>query len=161
MASMSDHIVELYEKSVDDEYERKILHQSSTIANYITGYSTIIAAAIVAWFLPGKAAYLSFLFPLAVFVGQQMGQRWMRQRVPAPRAVLPSTPVLLLMVPITGLWVGGLLYNTTDNNAWSWIGAIVGAVVGGVASFFYMKKNQQHNRNLDEERLAAADPDDY
>ena len=62
--NLGDRLVAQYERAADDEYERLVVHQASTVAVQVRNSITMICLAILGWVLPGKLVWWSLLLSL-------------------------------------------------------------------------------------------------
>lgn len=131
--SYLDKILDRYNHSVDDEYEREILHQSSSIALHLLAYSMIVVGAILAWVIPGPASLWSMLVFWPVVVCSGIASVWMKKRAPRPRSIKFLGSEIAFMVIVMAAWLGGVWVNVFDAHLASGLGLIGGGLVGGIA----------------------------
>lgn len=156
-----DKILDRYNHSVDDEYEREILHQSSSIALHLLAYSMIVVGAILAWVIPGPASLWSMLVFWPVIVCSVIASAWMKKRAPRPRSITFLGSEIAFMVVVMAVWLGGVWVNAFEAHLASGFGLIgggvVGAIVGGVATGVALKKARAKDEQRFEEENDAED----
>ena len=64
----TDQLIDRYDQTVDDEYERLVLRRASSVSVRAIYLVTLILMAVLAWVLPGLHSLWAFtlLLPLAV-----------------------------------------------------------------------------------------------
>ncbi len=154
--SYSDKILERYDASVDDEFEREMLYRSTAISYTWSVWLLYIALVVLAWVLPGAYSLLMILPLLAFVVAMLIGDSWLRKRAPYPRLNGYSTTEKILMVVISLAMVGGVIWNLSSlmDSGFS-IGGIVGAAIGIGAAIYILKYLSTRQHRKDRERLDA------
>nr|WP_120492124.1 hypothetical protein [Corynebacterium lactis] len=158
--SYADSVIDRYEATVDDEYQRMLLHQSSTVAFTALMWLSYILAVALIWALPGPnmeiAAMVMFVLPL---LGLIVGQWWLRRRVPLPRVNKISIGEIIALVLILALFIGGMARSRMMVGS-ELAGYLTGSVVGvgmGLAlvlvifKIIYPMIRQRDQRRLDRE----------
>lgn len=153
--SYADTFVERVGKTVDDEYQERIVHQAYTVTWRYSYFATLIAAVVLAWALPGKLSLWSAMVLLPLAVSGVAGDRWMKRYSPRPRA-LNMTRVEGVVVGVLMLvWIVGVLLSVQSGDssmAWGVVtGGIVGAIIGFPVAAWWLKRA----RVADEQRLDA------
>lgn len=154
--SYNDKILERYDASMDDEFEREMLYRSMAISYTWAIWMLYIAIVVLAWALPGVYSLFALLPLLGFLVAMLIGDSWLRKRAPYPRLNGYSTLEKLFMVVISLAMVGGVIWNLSSlmDSGFS-IGGIVGAVIGIGVAVFILKYLTTHQRRKDRERLDA------
>lgn len=154
--SFNDKILERYDTSVDDEFERETLYRSMAISYAWAINLTFVACAILAWVLPGLYSMWAVL-PMAFLIfAMATGDRWRRQRTPSPRPTPYSKIEYVLIALVSLLVISGVYKNTlgiVDSDISR--GFLIGGVMSVVCSIFIMKNISIKQRQRDRERLDA------
>lgn len=145
-----------YDNTVDDEYERQLLHRSSTVTFYAAMWLSFVGGAVLAWALPGNSALWSALLLFIPAAAQAIGTRWLRRHVPAPRFAKLSTGEWFALVVILAIWLTGLTVNVWDSSLPAATGALVGAIIGGGLAVFLGPRITRWRRNRDTAKLDAT-----
>lgn len=150
--SYNDATLQYFDKSVDDEYERAMLHRSSTVSMYLMIWFSFAAGALLAWVLPGLLSFWSMLLFLPPLLGNLLGERWLKQH--APRPAYPGLPRRdwAILIPILLIWLGGIFYNVFEGTAPA-LSMVIGGIFGGLFANWFIKKHNARNRQRDAERL--------
>lgn len=153
--SINNRIVQRTDALYADEFERALAHRSSTVQLFWTSYASIGLAPIMAWYIDGPAAILSFLPLLPPVIGGAIGSQWLRKRVPAPaksglKDVFPIEWAWTVAVIVA--WIAGLSHSQGEDFS---IGSIVGAVMGAVLVAYFAPKLAKHRHEKDVARLNA------
>lgn len=162
--SFNDSLIQRFEDTVDDEYQRIIVHQSSTVSLNAMMWANFVAAAVLVWVFPSPQTRLitmvMFLTPL---VGALVGQRWLRKRIPTPRAnKLTRWEVIGLAVVIVAWISGTAMAEGADlpETAGYFSGALMGALCGIAIAAFLFKVLVPKIRQRDQKRLDKQYGDD-
>lgn len=151
----NDTIIAKADATVDDEFERDMLHRSSTVSWNWSVYLTFAAGAAMAWIAQGPASLASLILLLPPVVGHAVGVHWLRQRVPHPRqAVVTGTDWGIIGIFIV-VWVAGIAVRGFGGAPSFILGAAGGAVVGLLLVVFFLARTPKV-RATDEERLAEG-----
>ena len=155
--SYADSLINRYEATVDDEYQRMLLHQSSTVAFTAMMWLCYILAVVLIWAMPGRnmeiVAIALFLIPLLALV---VGQNWLRRKVPLPRISRLSKGEVVALVIVFALWVGGIARSRGTNGeelVGYLVGSLIGAGVGIGIVLFIFKVVYPAVRGHDQRRL--------
>lgn len=155
----TDQLIDRYDQTVDDEYERLVLHRASSVSVRAIYFVTLILMAVLAWVLPGLHSLWAFTLLLPLAVGEFVAQRWMSTRTARPRALEPTPGEIVfiavtLMIAILGYGHGaGML--TPGFIA----GALAGGTIGMMGGILAVRKRMSDRREKDTARL-NADLDD-
>lgn len=154
--SYNDKILERYDASMDDEFEREMLYRSMAISYAWSIWLLYIALVVLAWVLPGAYSLLAMLPFFSFVIAMSIGDGWLRKRAPYPRLNGYSTTEKIFMVVISLALVGGVIWNLSSlmDKSFS-IGGLVGAVAGIGVAIFMLKYLTTHQRRRDRERLDA------
>lgn len=125
------HVLNNYDNSVDDEYERQLLHRSSTVTFYAITWLSFLGGAVLAWALPGTYALWSAILLFIPAAGQAIGTWWLRKQTAAPRFTKLSPGEWFAIIVILGVWLAGLTVNVWDGSSSAAVGALIGGIVGG------------------------------
>lgn len=155
--SYADSVIQRYEATVDDEYQRMLLHQSSTVGFTAMMWLCYMLAVVLIWAMPGQnmeaAAVAIFLVPLLALL---IGQGWLRKRIPLPRINRVSKGEAAALCVVILLWIAGIARSRMMIGmelAGYLAGAIVGAGMGLAAVFFTFKVVYPAVRDRDQRRL--------
>lgn len=162
--SYADSVITRYEATVDDEYQRMLLHQSSTIGFTAMMWLCYLLAVVLIWAMPGQnmetVAVAIFLVPLLALL---IGQSWLRKKVPLPRINRVSKGEMAALGVILLLWVGGIARSRTmigTELAGYLTGAVVGAGIGIAIVLLIFKVVYPAVRDRDQRRLDRELDDD-
>lgn len=162
--SYADSVIHRYEATVDDEYQRMLLHQSSTVGFTAMMWLCYLLAVVLIWAMPGQnmetAAVAIFLVPLLALL---IGQGWLRKRIPLPRINRISKGEAVALGVIISLWIAGLARSQMMIGmelAGYLTGAIVGVGIGLAAVLFAFKVIYPAVRDRDQRRLDRELDDD-
>lgn len=153
--SFNEKILNDYDESVDDEYEREVLYRATAISYVWTMNLMFIASAVLAWVLPEMYSMWAVM-PMGVLIfAMAVRDSWLRKRVPSPRPTQHSLWKLLTVI-VSVMVVGGIYWNTLDvvDHDFS-RGLLVGGVIGIVVVLVLASKISAHQRQRDRERLDA------
>ena len=70
----NDATLHYFDASVDDEYERTMLHRSSTVSMYLMIWFTFTIGAVLAWVLPGLLSLWSVVMFLPPLLANLLGE---------------------------------------------------------------------------------------
>lgn len=154
--SYNNKILERYDASMDDEFERQMLYHSMAISYTWSIWMLYITIVVLAWVLPGTYSLLAMLPLLGFVIAMLIGDVWLRKHAPYPRLNGYSTAEKVLMVVISLAMVGGIIWNLSSlmDKDFS-VGGLMGAVVGIGAAVFMLKYLSTHQRRKNRERLDA------
>ena len=163
--SYLDSVLQRYNNAVDDEYEREIMHQSSTLALHLMTYVTVLMAAILAWVIPGPQSLWSLLLILTAPICSFIAGRWMSKRAPRPSSLKTNGFEMAFLIIVIAVWIAGIWVNAYEAEISSGIGLICGGVVGGiaggVAAQFALKKTRAMDMKRLDAELDEADADEF
>ncbi|MFW0111165.1 hypothetical protein [Rothia sp. CCM 9416] len=154
--SINQRILDRYDASMDDEFERQALYRAIAIS-----YAWVInlmfgACAVLAWVLPGWYAMWAVL-PLGVLIfSMTIRDFWLRQHAPRPRITPYSKVGLVFALVVSMLMMSGIYRNIlglVDPDMSR--GMIVGGVVGAIGSLFVLRDISTKQRQRDRQRLDA------
>lgn len=158
--TLTDNLLDRVEATVDDEYQRAVLHKGSTVSLYYGAYLSVFLGAALAWLVPADRAYVPLLAIVPPVVGSIIGTAWVKRRVPRPRLARPGPLEVAVAIVATGIWLAGIQFNRPDGDLQTALGLVTGAIVGGVIAFFAIRVFTREARERDEERLDAEFGDD-
>ncbi|GAB3939639.1 hypothetical protein [Corynebacterium tapiri] len=149
-----DSIVKRYDAAVDDERERQLLHQSSTVYVRVHAFATMATFAIMCWILPDAYSAAALLLLLPIIVAELAGVFWLRKRMPypGPLKVLPiewATCAAFILIAV----VGYMVRSNAGSPDWS-VG--LGAVVGAIAAALFVPRFAKRMRRRDQRRVDAS-----
>ena len=162
--SYADVVIEHADATVDDEYQRMLLHKSYTYGFTMTMWANYVLATVLIWLIPEpKMVGVTVAIILMPLVGLLFSQRWLRRQVPMPKINGLTRGEIAAVVVVIGLWLigfirvqmlseasaGGALSETWGSIA----GAVGGAVVGLAFVYFLFKVVWPAARNRDQHRL--------
>lgn len=157
--SIADKFAELAfdfaRRSSDDEYQEDIWYKSAAVSYFTFPLSLYSLGAVLAWALPSYYTLLSVLIIFPLIFAEMVGQAWMRERAPRPRAHINSTFMKITTIPLIAMFFGIAfrLANAGDGDmAW---GVIIGAGVGGAAAAYFTPRMLAAVRKKDEDRFDA------
>ncbi|GAB2508376.1 hypothetical protein CATRI_04740 [Corynebacterium atrinae] len=151
--SYSDDIIAQADASVDDEFERQMLHKSSTVTVKWMSWAILVTAAMLAWVLDGlDTLWTALIFP-APLVASWIGLAWLRKSVPAPRPVPLSRIDWIALIFIIVIWLAGIAVKGFGSSLAFTVGAAVGAILGLLAAVFLASRIPARQRRKDIQRL--------
>lgn len=162
--SYADVVIERSDATVDDEYQRALLHKSYTYGFTMLMWANYVLAAVLVWLIPEqKMLFVTVAIIVMPLVGLMFSQRWLRRQVPMPRVNGLTKGEIAAMVVIIGLWMVGdlriqMLSEADSGGSWvsslSYIlGVVVGVAVGLAFVYFLFKVVWPAIRNRDQRRL--------
>lgn len=151
--SYSDAIIDQADASVDDEFERQMLHKSSTVTVKWMSWSILLTAAMLAWALQGPDTLWTVLICLAPLVATWIGVAWLRKSVPTPRPVALSRIEWVALILIIVVWLAGIAVRGFGSSPSFTIAAAVGAMFGLLATIFLASYIPTRQRRKDIQRL--------
>lgn len=151
----NDATLHYFDASVDDEYERSMLHRSSTISMYLMIWFTFTVGAVLAWVLPGLLSLWSVVVFLPPLLANLLGEHWLKQHTPRPN--YPELPRRdwAIGIPIAAIWMAGVTYNAFDTTVIAIVAMVAGGILGGFLASRSIMKHNARNRQKDTERLNA------
>ena len=161
--SLGDRLVARSEATVDDEFERAVLHRSSSIASQVAIVTALVVMAVLAWVLPGWHSLWSMLLLAPAVIGEIVSQSWMRAQVASPRAAGVGVAGKIFLVVLIIVWAAGLQFRiggvTGDFASGFGDGALVGGLIGLAFGLMFLPRLFNRTRAKDAERLAATEED--
>lgn len=151
--SYNDTIIANADATVDDEFERDMLHRSSTVAWNWTAYLIFAAGAAMAWIADGIASIASLIVLLPPLIGHIISNRWLRQRIPHPRQAATTSVDWVVIGVFIVVWIAGVAFRGYGGSLSFILGAAVGSVAGLLLVAFFLARTPKV-RAADEERLA-------
>ncbi|MBM7052296.1 hypothetical protein [Rothia sp. ZJ1223] len=147
--SYNDKILERYDTSMDDEFEREVLYRSIAISYTWLTFGVSVVSVILAWVLPGLYSLLSALPMALIGLTHSIGESWLRERAPVPR-VNSSSGEYLLMFLLALAWVSGAIFRSfTVLGLWGLPGYLmmIGfATIGSALTLYSYKKRREDDR---------------
>ena len=154
--SINQKILDRYDASMDDEFERQVLYRAIAIS-----YDWVInlmfgTCSVLAWVLPGVYAMWTVL-PMGVLIfSMAIRDFWLRQYAPTPRITPYSKLGWVFAVVVSILIMSGIYRNTLGLvDPGMSRGMIVGGVVGAIGSLFVLRDISTKQRQRDRQRLDA------
>lgn len=83
--SINDKIIARANSLYQDEFERFQAAKAVTISYFWTTYGILALAPILAWCLPASHAAISYIVLFPVFVGNSIGNLWLKKTVTRPK----------------------------------------------------------------------------
>ncbi|KQB83726.1 sulfite exporter TauE/SafE family protein [Corynebacterium oculi] len=148
--SYADFVIQRNENLVDDEFERAMLHKSSTVALAYNDWLCLGSAVVLAWLLPGHYAYASLLAIIPMAFSQIIGVMWLRRSTPRPRSSMPSQKeIILQLLAFSAIVVGVFQSAGWPKDPFSFIIPCI----GGLAGTYYAYKRSEERREKDRRAL--------
>lgn len=151
----TDQLIERYDQTVDDEYERLVLHRASSVAIRAVYFVTLELIAVLAWALPGLYSLWAFALLLPLGAGELVAQRWMSARTARPRALEPTPAEIVFIVVALTIALFGYGHGAGMLNTGFIIGALVGGAIGIAAGVVSVRRRMARRRENDTARLNA------
>lgn len=153
--SYNDKILERFDASVDDEFERDMLYRSMAISYHWLIYGVFAIGVVLAWVLPGLYSVFSALPVGVIGIAAGFGDSWLRHRVPVPRLNTPTSEYAVMVV-LALTWVAGVIFRSFSvlglADLPGYLLMLGFAVVGsGVTIYNYKKQRQRDRTRLDAE----------
>ena len=151
--SYNDATLHYFDASVDDEYERTMLHRSSTVSMYLMIWFNFTVGAVLAWVLPGVLSLWSALLFLPPLLSNLIGEHWLKRHTPRPN--YPGLPRRdwAIGIPVLLIWMAGIAHNAFDGITGPTWAMIAGGILGGILAHWATTKHNARNRRKDTERL--------
>lgn len=162
MSYHDDYIAKI-DATVDDEYQRMLLHQSMTVSFNALMWLTFIAGAVVLWLFPSEKTILIWTIMMTLpGLSIVVGYGWLRKKTPMPRVNRLTTGEKVGIVAI-GIASAGGVVNARAGGDWGnatglleqGIGIIVGLVFGFAVALIILKSWVPRMRRRDEKRFDA------
>lgn len=134
----------------EDEYQERTLLRAMTIAYYTIPISNYTIGAILAWCLPGKLAFFSFLLLAPLIISEFFANSWIKGKMPRPKAQTNRAYFIASVIPCVA-WVAGMSYNLPYPG-----GFISGAVIGMVAAAIVLPPFLAHRNAKDKKRIESS-----
>ena len=150
--NLGDRLVAQYERAADDEYERLVVHQASTVAVQVRNSITMICLAILGWVLPGKLVWWSLLLLVPVVGGELLSFFWYRRKIAMPRAIAYPWQVNLVFLILLVVWGTGVGFNTGVPFA-----TAIGGAIGFAVALIVVPLALMHRRERD---IVSCEGDD-
>ncbi|OFN75574.1 MULTISPECIES: hypothetical protein [unclassified Corynebacterium] len=153
--ALANYTLREIDRASHDEFERETCYKALAISASPTMFLELVAAAILAWVLPGQMSMLCFLAIAPSVIGNAIGTAWLRKRVATPLAGRNWAAMAVYFIPVIAIFTG-VAYNAyapaDGHNPTAYLaGTAVGAVSVLVLAPFI--RRLQHRR--DQERLDA------
>lgn len=152
----ADTTLQKYDEAVDDEFERQLLHRSSTVTAQSSMWLCFLVGAILAWALPGDHSLWSALLLLIPAASQVLGQNWLKRQTARARFIELSRTDWFLMTALILAWLAGLAFNYWNGSIAAATGGLVGSLAGGGLALWLGPKAQRKRRMQDIARINAG-----
>ncbi|MDR7329023.1 hypothetical protein [Corynebacterium guangdongense] len=157
--SIGDHLIARADATVDDEFERAILHRSASVYAHVTVIVSMACMVVLAWALPGWLSLWSTLLAAPMLLAEFTSQAWLRGQIASPRARRVDAATVVTSFVFALAWAGGVQYRTAGLAEGFGAGGITGAVFGVAFALVLIPRLLQRTRTKDAERLAAGEED--
>lgn len=153
--ALANYTLNEIERASHDEFERETFYKAYAISATPTLFLELVAAAILAWVLPGQMSMLCFLVIVPSVLGNTIGTTWLRKRVATPPVGRTWSAMAIYLIPIIAM-IAGIAFNAyapaDGHNPSAYLaGAAVGAITVLILAPFI--RRYQHRR--DQARLDA------
>ena len=149
--AIANYALNEIERASRDEFERETFYKAYAVSATPTRFLEIIAAAILAWVLPGNMSMLCFLAIAPPMIGNLFGTAWLRKRVATPPVGRIWPAMTVYLIPLIVMFAG-IAHNAYASDSTSYL---VGAGAGVTAAIIFTPflRRRQHQR--DQARLDA------
>lgn len=161
--SINQKILDRYDASMDDEFERQVLYRAIAISYAWAAYSAFAVGAVLAWVLPGFYSLWAFLPIFILLLPEAVSTAWLRARVPYPRVsfkTVSAGEVIYLVVCSLILVAGIAVHLSSVFGVEFSIGlaaGIPGGALAGLGVFFLLKKLRDRDRQRLDAQLGEDD----
>lgn len=162
--SYADVVIERTDATVDDEYQRSLLHKSYTYGFTMLTWANYALAAVLIWLIPEeKMFYATVAINMMPLFASKFPQQWLRHRVPLRRVNSLTKTEAAALIVILCLWLSGVarMRWIVNDDALGHIVSIIIGIIAGLAFVYFLFKviwsaarnrDQRHlDRELDEE----------
>lgn len=149
-----NRIITTVDATVDDEYERSVLHRSASIYARMIIWSTFVLMMVLAWVLPGWHSLWAAALIIPLLISEGVAQAWMRAHVAAPRPYRLDAQAVIGLIVVVIVMAAGIAYNTADAAGSFGPGVLIGGAVGVVAGLIIVPWAMRRARSRDNERFA-------
>lgn len=153
--ALANYTLNEIERASHDEFERETFYKAYAISATPTLFLELVAAAILAWVLPGKMSMLCFLAIVPSVFGSSIGTAWLRKRVATPLVGRNWSAMAVYLIPAIAMFAG-IAYNAyAPADGHNLTAYLVGTAVGAIAVLILAPfiRRLQHRR--DQARLDA------
>ncbi|OFO17637.1 hypothetical protein HMPREF3056_12790 [Corynebacterium sp. HMSC056F09] len=149
--ALANYTLREIDRASRDEFERETFYKAYAIAAPPAQFLEIVAAATLAWVLPGKMSMLCFLAIAPSIIGNLFGTAWLRKRVATPSVGRNWSAMTVDLIPLIVMFVG-IAHNAYAPDSTSYL---IGAGAGVTAAIIFTPflRRRQHQR--DQARLDA------
>lgn len=149
--ALANYTLNEIERASHDEFERETFYKAYAISATPTLFLELVAAAILAWVLPGKMSMLCFLAIAPSVFGSSIGGAWLRKRVATPSVGRNWSAMTVYLIPLIVMFAG-IAHNAYAPDSTSYL---IGAGAGVTAAIIFTPflRRRQHQR--DQARLDA------
>ncbi|MHB2252938.1 transcriptional regulator [Corynebacterium aurimucosum] len=149
--ALANYTLNEIERASHDEFERETFYKAYAISATPTLFLELVAAAILAWVLPGKMSMLCFLAIVPSVFGSSIGTAWLRKRVATPSVGRNWSAMTVYLIPLIVMFAG-IAHNAYAPDSTSYL---IGAGAGVTAAIIFTPflRRRQHQR--DQARLDA------
>lgn len=143
--ALANYTLNEIERASRDEFERETLYKANTISATPTRFLELVAAAILAWVLPGQMSMLCFLAIAPSIIGNLFGTAWLRKRVATPPVGRIWPAMTVYLIPLIVMFVG-IAHNAYAPDSTSYL---LGAGAGVTAAIIFTPflRRRQHQRD--------------
>lgn len=149
--AIANYTLREIDRTARDEFERDTFYKAYAISASPTLFLELVAAAILAWVLPGQMSMLCFLAIAPSVFGNAIGTAWLRKRVATPLIGRNWPTMAVYLIPII-VMLAGIAYNAYAPDSTSYL---VGAGVGIAVVIILTPFIRRHQHRRDQARLDA------
>ncbi|WPF66958.1 MULTISPECIES: hypothetical protein [unclassified Corynebacterium] len=159
--SYADFAIKQHERLVDDEFERAMLHKSSTVALAYNDWLCLGSAVILAWILPGYYSLAGLIAIAPITFSRLIGIQWLRRFTPRPRYLAPSKWEIILQVIIFAAIVVGVFHNIGwPKDPFSFILPASGGLLGTYYAYKRSEARREEDRKALDRKLGPDSTED-
>lgn len=149
--ALANYTLNEIERASHDEFERETFYKAYAISATPAQFLELVAAAILAWVLPGKMSMLCFLAIAPSIIGNLFGTAWLRKRVATPSVGRNWPAMTVSLIPLIVMFAG-IAHNAYAPDSTTYL---IGAGAGVTAAIIFTPflRRRQHQR--DQARLDA------
>lgn len=152
--SYADFSIKRYERLVDDEFERSILHKSSTVALAYNDWLSLGSAVVLAWILPGHYSVAGLIAIIPITLSRFIGVQWLRRSIPRPRYLAPSKrEFVLLLVCFAAMTVGVFQNIGWPKDPFSFLLPVSGGLLGSYYAYKRSAARREEDRKILDRKL--------
>lgn len=149
--ALANYTLNEIERASHDEFERETFYKAYAISATPTLFLELVAAAILAWVLPGKMSMLCFLAIVPSVFGSSIGTAWLRKRVATPSVGRNWSAMTVYLIPLIVMFAG-IAHNAYAPDSTSYL---IGAGAGVTAAIIFTPLLRRHQHQRDQARLDA------